>query len=117
MKLFLSSCRALFTCILAATTLYVAAALLDSRTTGGILAARADDGWVPPHPVERRLPDARDLRPLNVPVAPSRDSGQRLIERSKLNNERRRLEQRRDPHDFRSQNRLRRLDRGIDRLR
>ncbi|WP_119165890.1 hypothetical protein [Algihabitans albus] len=67
--------------------------------------------------MERTIPDARDLRPLNMPVAPARDSGQRLLERSKLNSERRRLEQRGNPHDFRTQDRLRRLDRGVNRFR
>lgn len=115
MGFLLSGRRALFTCILAVGVLYGGAGSGGPQLGGR--EASAEEAWVPPHPVERRIPDARDLRPLNVPVAPARDSGQRLIERSKLNNERRRLEQRGDPHDFRTQNRLRRLDRGINRTR
>ena len=79
--------------------------------------ALADEPQAPPPRVERTQPDPRDLRPLQIPLSPSRDSGQRLLERSKIEGQQRRLERRGDPHNPRTQDRIRRLDRAGDRFR
>ncbi len=82
-------------------------------------AAQETERAAPPSapPRESGLPQARDLRPLPIPAQPPRDSGERLLDRGKVGNERQRLERGRDPHDPFTQDRLRRLDRARDRLR
>ncbi len=80
--------------------------------------ASADDAMPPPIAVpEIKLPDPQLQRPLDVPMTKPADRGQRLLERGRLENQRQRLERQSDRHDPRVQDRMRRLDRSIDRLR
>ena len=96
------------------------ACLLTSLLVAAFATAVPALAEEPPDPaprVERTQPDPRDLRPLQIPLSPSRDSGQRLLDRSKIEGQQRRLERRGDPHNPRTQDRIRRLDRAGDRFR
>lgn len=94
--------------------------VLIALAVSGPLAAPAGAAQETPPPAavpEVELPDPQLQRPLDVPLTRPADRGQRLMERGRLENQRQRLERRGDPHDPRVQDRLRRLDRSIDRLR